>query len=62
MSTIRRQMPEDHDPKDCRICQFLAAPCKNCGKLHTSYEVASHCMRVDSASYYQYQQASTIKE
>lgn len=51
---IRRQMPENHDPDNCHICQFLKNPCKNCGKYHAVYEEAAHCMRQSWAAYNQY--------
>ena len=60
--TIRRLMPEDHDPSTCRICRFLAEPCANCGQLHVDYGEAASCMRRSSAAYNQYIAASLIKE
>jgi hypothetical protein len=56
---IRRQMPEDHDSSTCAICQFLAKPCANCGKIHATYEEAAHCMRKDATAYRQYSRAMT---
>lgn len=57
MMTNERQMPEDHNPDDCRICRYLAKPCPQCGKLHSSYELAANCMRTNLTAYHQYQKA-----
>lgn len=59
---INRQMPEDHSPDGCTICQFLAKPCARCGALHATYEEAAHCMVKSSAAYSQYIKAATRKQ
>lgn len=54
---IRRQMPEDHDPKTCSICKFLAEPCPKCDEMHADYEEAASCMQTNVDAYWQYYKA-----